>query len=65
MTLREKVGQLLLAGLEGVEPSREMERLMMEYHFGAVILYARNFAKKRISQWGAAGAELTPGTGGE
>ncbi len=59
MTLREKVGQLLLAGFEGTEPSREIERLMTEYHFGAVILYARNFANKRISQWGTAGAELT------
>ncbi|MCS6862537.1 MAG: hypothetical protein NZT92_19720, partial [Abditibacteriales bacterium] len=59
MTLREKVGQLLLAGFEGTAPSQEIERLIVEYHIGAVILYARNFENKRIGPWGTAGAELT------
>nr|WP_083537289.1 MULTISPECIES: beta-N-acetylhexosaminidase [unclassified Paenibacillus] len=42
MSLEEKVGQLLLCGFDGTEPSADIERLIREQAIGGVILFARN-----------------------
>ncbi len=38
----QKAGQLLMAGFEGISPSKEIKRLITEYHIGGVILFSRN-----------------------
>ena len=42
MTLREKVGQLLMVGFEGTELSAEFIAWLKEYRPGGVILFTRN-----------------------
>lgn len=42
MRLRRKVGQLMMAGFEGLTPSKEIETLIREWDLGGVILFSRN-----------------------
>lgn len=42
LTLREKIGQLMMFGFDGITPSREIRKLIEEYHVGSIILFARN-----------------------
>ena len=42
MTLEEKVGQLLVIGVEGTSFSEEMDNLIRNYHVGGVIIMGRN-----------------------
>ena len=42
MTLREKVGQLLMVGFEGTELSAEFIAWLKEYRPGGIILFSRN-----------------------
>jgi len=42
LTLRQKVGQTMMFGFHGMEPSSEITRLIREHHVGGVILFARN-----------------------
>lgn len=42
MTLREKVGQLVLCGFEGKEPSAEIKELIQKHNIGGVIYFDRN-----------------------
>lgn len=42
MTLREKIGQMLLCGFHGTEASGDIERLLTEVPIGGVIYFARN-----------------------
>lgn len=42
MSLEEKVGQLLMFGFDGTEPSPTAKRLLSERHAGGVILFYRN-----------------------
>jgi beta-N-acetylhexosaminidase len=42
MTLDEKVGQLVLLGLNGTRLNSEFERLITRYHIGGVVLFKRN-----------------------
>ncbi|SDN39563.1 beta-N-acetylhexosaminidase [Paenibacillus sp. yr247] len=42
MTLREKIGQMLLCGFKGIEATEELEALIAEHHIGGVIYFARN-----------------------
>ena len=42
MSLREKVGQMLLCGFHGTEPEGEVERLLRDYPMGGIIYFARN-----------------------
>ena len=42
MTLEEKVGQLLVIGVEGTSFSGEMDNLIRNYHVGGVIIMGRN-----------------------
>lgn len=42
LILREKIGQLMMFGFDGITPSREIRKLIEEYHVGSIILFARN-----------------------
>ncbi|SEC11580.1 beta-N-acetylhexosaminidase [Paenibacillus sp. GP183] len=42
MTLREKIGQMLLCGFYGTEATHELEELIEEHQIGGVIYFARN-----------------------
>lgn len=42
MTVEEKVGQLLVAGIEGLEPGADGIQAVAEYRVGGVILFGRN-----------------------
>lgn len=42
MTLREKIGQMLLCGFEGTEATDQLKALIAEHHIGGVIYFARN-----------------------
>ncbi|WJH31707.1 hypothetical protein N6H13_15025 [Paenibacillus sp. CC-CFT742] len=42
MTLREKIGQMLLCGFHGTEAAGDVERLLRTYPVGGVIYFARN-----------------------
>ena len=42
MTVEEKVGQLLIAGIEGTSPGGDAATAIQEYHVGGVILFGRN-----------------------
>lgn len=42
MTVEEKVGQLLIAGIEGTSPGEDAVTAIQEYHVGGVILFGRN-----------------------
>ncbi|MBM3116857.1 beta-N-acetylhexosaminidase [Jeongeupia naejangsanensis] len=42
MTLQEQIGQLLMAGFDGLAPSPGIERLIRELRIGGVILFRRN-----------------------
>ena len=42
MTLRQKVGQTMMFGFHGMEPSPEITKLIRDHHVGGVIVFARN-----------------------
>ncbi|MDR6881031.1 glycoside hydrolase family 3 N-terminal domain-containing protein [Bacillus sp. 3255] len=42
MTLREKIGQMLLCGFEGTQVTDQLKELIAEHHIGGVIYFARN-----------------------
>lgn len=42
MTLREKIGQMLLCGFHGTEASEDIESLLTDFPIGGVIYFARN-----------------------
>lgn len=42
MTLREKIGQMLLCGFEGTEVTDQLKALIAEHYIGGVIYFARN-----------------------
>jgi beta-N-acetylhexosaminidase len=42
MTLKEKIGQLLIAGFEGTTPPKGLLSLIKSYQLGGVILFKRN-----------------------
>jgi hypothetical protein len=42
MSLRRKIGQLLMCGFEGTEPSASIVRLIREYGLGGVVYFRRN-----------------------
>lgn len=47
MTLREKIGQMLLCGFAGTEADEALEELIREHRIGGVIYFARNVADTR------------------
>ena len=42
MTLRQKVGQTMMFGFHGMEPTEEITRLIRDHHVGGIIVFARN-----------------------
>ncbi|AGT33650.1 hypothetical protein M493_17210 [Geobacillus genomosp. 3] len=42
MSLREKIGQLVIVGFPSTQPDEHIERMIRDYHAGGVILYDRN-----------------------
>jgi beta-N-acetylhexosaminidase len=42
LSLRQKVGQTMMFGFHGTEPSPEITSLIRDHHVGGVILFARN-----------------------
>ncbi|WP_409343507.1 beta-N-acetylhexosaminidase [Paenibacillus sp. MBLB4367] len=42
MSLRQKIGQMIQAGFEGLEPNESITELIEKHHLGGVILFARN-----------------------
>ncbi|AFK20866.1 beta-N-acetylhexosaminidase (plasmid) [Haloferax mediterranei ATCC 33500] len=40
--LEEKVGQLFVAGFDGVEPTDDIEQLVSSHHLGGIIYFSRN-----------------------
>jgi beta-N-acetylhexosaminidase len=47
MTLDQRIGQLVMAGFHGTEPSDEIIRLIEREHVGGVILFSRNLRDAR------------------
>ncbi|MBP1993317.1 beta-N-acetylhexosaminidase [Paenibacillus eucommiae] len=44
MSMNEKIGQMVLAGIEGTANSEEAKNLIETYHIGGIILYKDNIA---------------------
>ncbi|MFW5649109.1 MAG: beta-N-acetylhexosaminidase [Candidatus Alkaliphilus sp. MAG34] len=42
MTLEEKIGQILLVGMDGYDTDDNIVELMQSYHVGGIILYGKN-----------------------
>lgn len=42
MTLTEKIGQLVMIGVQGTEPNADSLYMLHQFHFGGVILFDRN-----------------------
>lgn len=42
LSLREKIGQMVMCGFHGTEPSENIQRLIREHHIGGVIYFRRN-----------------------
>lgn len=42
MELKDRVGQLIMAGFEGLTPSPEIKEMITRHHLGGVILFKRN-----------------------
>ena len=43
LTLQEKIGQMLIVGIEGKKINDRIKRLILEYKVGGFILYSRNY----------------------
>jgi len=42
LTLKERIGQLVMVGFDGETPSSGVARLIKKYHVGGIILFSRN-----------------------
>ena len=42
MTLKQKIGQMIIVGFDGFEPSEAVKDMIKNYHVGSVILFSRN-----------------------
>lgn len=42
MSLRQKIGQLMMIGFKGIVPSKEILQMIEEYHVGGIIFFGRN-----------------------
>ena len=42
MTTKQKVGQLMMIGFDGLTVDADLRRMIIDYHIGGVILFARN-----------------------
>ena len=46
MTITEKIGQMIMVGVYGKETNEDIIYSLNQYHFGGIILYARNIDNK-------------------
>ncbi|MDB5055767.1 MAG: glycoside hydrolase [Bacilli bacterium] len=44
LSLREKIGQMIMCGFQGTVPSGQIEQLIKDYHLGGIIYFRRNIA---------------------
>jgi beta-N-acetylhexosaminidase len=42
MTLRQKIGQMIIVGFDGYEPSEGIKDMIRNYHVGNIVLFSRN-----------------------
>jgi beta-N-acetylhexosaminidase len=42
LTLEEQIGQILMVGFPGTEPTPQLVKLIQQYHVGNVVLFSRN-----------------------
>ena len=49
MSLKEKIGQLLIVGFEGIELNNDIEVLIDDYKVGGVILFSRNITDSNLT----------------
>ncbi|MCL4425442.1 MAG: beta-N-acetylhexosaminidase [Firmicutes bacterium] len=47
LSLEQKVGQMIMAGFPGPQADRGLGELITRYHFGGIILFARNITSPR------------------
>lgn len=47
MTLTEKIGQMVIMGVDGTSANEQTKELIEQYHVGGVILYQNNIANKK------------------
>lgn len=65
-TLRQKIGQLLQCGFDGLEPTEDILRLIQEHAIGGVILFARNVRdNKQVAEMNAKLQQAALAAGGE
>jgi beta-N-acetylhexosaminidase len=65
MSLREKVGQLVLCGFQGTELNDDLKRLITEYRISGVILFSRNVESVgQVSRLNQSIQDLSRQTGG-
>jgi beta-N-acetylhexosaminidase len=48
LSLREKIGQMIMCGFDGAEPTKGIQQLIQHYHLGGIIYFRRNI--KNIQQ---------------
>ena len=44
LSLTEKIGQMIIVGVDGTTVSPRLKKLILDYKIGGVILYRRNFS---------------------
>jgi beta-N-acetylhexosaminidase len=63
LSIRRQIGQLLIAGFNGTQPSVELRSLAREFGLGGAILFARNVeAPEQVAELSFELARLTPDT---
>lgn len=65
LTLRQKIGQMLMCGFHGTEPSEDIERLIREEHLGGIIYFRRNLTEPaQVAKLSASLQQLALANGG-
>ncbi|WP_010098299.1 beta-N-acetylhexosaminidase [Ornithinibacillus scapharcae] len=49
MTLEEKIGQMIIAGIDGTTPTPETKKLIKDYHVGGIIFFSDNLTSYKQS----------------
>lgn len=47
LTLEEQIGQILMVGFPGTEPTPQLIKLIQQYHVGNIVLFSRNVQSAR------------------
>lgn len=65
LTLRQKIGQMLMCGFHGTELSEDIERLIREEHLGGIIYFRRNLTEPaQVAKLSASLQQLALANGG-